>query len=103
MYPAISYQAALDKLSMVTLWKGRENLGSELFNSVVNDENYKLQDLVPAKAVNLHNPRKAKEFYISNFSTNRFCYTFMVASLLKDYLAKPFVSKFYIYFNFLNC
>ena len=59
IYPDISYQAALDKLNMVTLWERTEKLCAELFNSVVNDENYKLYILLPSKAVNLHNLRKA--------------------------------------------
>ena len=33
-----SYQAALDKLNMVTVWERREKLCTEFFNSVVNDE-----------------------------------------------------------------
>ena len=45
IYPDVhvSYQAALDKLNMVTLCTKR-------FNSVVNDENHKLHNLLPSKA-----------------------------------------------------
>ena len=52
IYPDISYQAALDKLNMVTLWERREKLCTELFNSVVNDENHKLHNLLPSKPLN---------------------------------------------------
>ena len=37
----------------------RKILCTELFNSMVNEENYKLYILLPSKAVNLHNLRKA--------------------------------------------
>ena len=84
IHPDISYQAALDKLNMVTLWERREKLCTELFNSVVNDENHKLHNLLPPKTVNIHNLRKAKKFYIPNFRTNRFRNTFIISSLLKD-------------------
>ena len=84
IYPDISYQAALDKLNMVTLWERREKLCTELFNSVVNDENHKLHNLLPSKALNLHNLRKVKEFNIPNFRTNRFRNTFIISSLLKE-------------------
>ena len=84
IHPDISYQAALDKLNMVTLWERREKLCTKLFNSVVNDENHKLHNLLPPKTVNIHNLRKAKKFYIPNFRTNRFRNTFIISSLLKD-------------------
>ena len=75
---------SLNKLNMVILWERREKLCTELFNSVVNDENHKLHNLLPSKALNLHNLRKIKEFNILNFRTNRFCNTFIISGLLKD-------------------
>ena len=45
---------------LATLWERREKLCTELFNSVVNDGNHKLHNLLPSKVLNLHNLRKVK-------------------------------------------
>ena len=78
----------LIKQPWINLWERREKLCTELFNSVVNDENHKIHNLLLSKAVNLHNLRileRLKNFVFRiNFRTNRFRNTFIISSLLKD-------------------
>ena len=83
IYPQLSYQDALDMLELKTLSTRRGDLCKKLFNSILNDEDHKLRNLLPPKVTSdTYNFRNEKLFNIPKYRTNRFRDTFIISSLI---------------------
>ena len=79
IYPQLSYQDALDMLEHAGVIYAR-NL---LINSILDDEDHKLRNLLPPKVTSdTYNFRNEKLFNIPKYRTNRFRDTFIISSLI---------------------
>ena len=85
IYPQLSYQDALDMLELKTLSTRRGDLCKKLFNSILDDEDHKLRNLLPPKVTSdTYNFRNEKLFNIPKYRTNRFRDTFIISSLINS-------------------
>ena len=83
IYPQLSYQDAQDTLELKTLSTLRGDLCKKLFNSILDDEDHKLRNLLPPKVTSdTYNFRNEKLFNIPKYRTNRFRDTFIISSLI---------------------
>ena len=83
IYPQLSYQDVLDMLELKTLSTRRGDLCKKLFNSILDDEDHKLRNLLPPKVTSdTYNFRNEKLFNIPKYRTNRFRDTFIISSLI---------------------
>ncbi len=85
IYPQLSYQDALDMLELKTLSTRRGDLCKTRFNSILDDEDHKLRNLLPPKVTSdTYNFRNEKLFNIPKYRTNRFRDTFIISSLINS-------------------
>ena len=85
IYPQLSYQDALDMLELKTLSTRRGDLCKKLFDSILDDEDHKLRNLLPPKVTSdTYNFRNEKLFNIPKYRTNRFRDTFIISSLMNS-------------------
>ena len=83
IFPSIKYEEALERSNLATLASRRQQLTDNLFQSVLQDKDHKLNKLLPKISSYEYDLRTKKKFK-PHFNTNRFRDSFIIHNSLKE-------------------
>ena len=83
IYPATTYENALEIASLSSLKQRREKLVAKLFTSSIKDQDHQLNCLLPNKKRSCYNFRKKNTFTLPKCRTDRYKNTFIPANIFK--------------------
>ena len=81
IFPDCSYNEALKRADLPTLYARRDFLSNKLFNSISSSRNHKLSNLLPPTALSSHKLRSNNRFIIPVCKTNRYKNSFIISHL----------------------
>ena len=81
--PGHGYHEALDIMNFKELAIHHDEMCETLFDTIVNDNNYRLYKLLPATHETIYLLRRARPFNVPLFKTDRFKNSFIISSCLK--------------------
>ncbi len=83
IYPAATYENALEIASLSSLKQRREKLVAKLFTSSIKDQDHQLNCLLPNKKRSCYNFRKKNTFTLPKCRTDRYKNTFIPVNIFK--------------------
>jgi hypothetical protein len=83
IYPATTYENALENANLSSLKQRREKLVAKLFTNIIKDQDHQLNCLLPNKKRSCYNFRKKNAFTLPKCRTDRYKNTFIPANIFK--------------------